>query len=460
MRLSPLPLHMAAGTDSRAWLPPVPGDSPARADSGPGGAGPAGRRRPGPGPGGCGRCGTAVQQYSTALSPHQRINTASHQRTVPHVASAGSGPQAQGGMKWRCCAVAAACTLSFLLQPPYYNQVVFDLPQNPGAADEDEGGLPINRKLTRLVLTPGIGTPGGAAAAPRSPSQPGSEGGRRSPWRLVAESPAAQDRRGGSGTPLSAHRRSPLGAASPAAAGGGGDDAWRQLRGQLLQRCQADGGGIRVTTAKRRVTAPPSDEPSTQPQLAAAVPPPAPPPELPPVSPTPARGAPAADKPSSKPSSRLAPQWGAAAGAPVGQGGGGGSFSAPVTAAPAFGGFGGSAPAGSGGKGKPPHPVLALRCLCKPFCCRCCSLWLVHYFKRAAPPWPVTLVSTPSAHSVAPGAAAPAPHPSFIPAAAFEGAKPGYAFKMDGSGLGYYKDSPLPSAGSLLGSALGAPLPP
>jgi hypothetical protein len=49
----------------------------------------------------------------------------------------------------------------------------------------------------------------------------------------------------------------------------------------------------------------------------------------------------------------------------------------------------------------------------------------------------------------APGKAAGA---FFLPAAAFEGAKPGYVFKLDGSGLGYYRDQQLPTAGSLFGA--------
>ncbi|WIA09323.1 hypothetical protein OEZ85_008730 [Tetradesmus obliquus] len=46
----------------------------------------------------------------------------------------------------------------------------------------------------------------------------------------------------------------------------------------------------------------------------------------------------------------------------------------------------------------------------------------------------------PTAAGAAPPAAAAASAAAFIPAAAFEGAKPGYVFKQDASGLGYYRD--------------------
>lgn len=44
--------------------------------------------------------------------------------------------------------------------------------------EEEEGGLPLNRKLTRLVLTPGSATPG-ARGGPHSPIPYDSNGRRR-----------------------------------------------------------------------------------------------------------------------------------------------------------------------------------------------------------------------------------------------------------------------------------------
>jgi hypothetical protein len=58
----------------------------------------------------------------------------------------------------------------------------------------------------------------------------------------------------------------------------------------------------------------------------------------------------------------------------------------------------------------------------------------------------------PTAAGTAPAAAAAAAA-AFIPAAAFEGAKPGYVFKQDASGLGYYRDGGPFSVSAAAGSA-------
>lgn len=156
-------------------------------------------------------------------------------------------------------------------------------PRRPARADEAPGGaLPLGSKLTRLVLTPGSATPG--AARRGSPAPYDSTGRRRSPWQLVADSPASHQR--SSQTPLSQPRRSPVALASPAAAPASGapGSRWQQLQHQLLQRCQADEGGVRITAAKARAkpAAPePAPAPSPAAKPAAA---PAPIPELPPYS--------------------------------------------------------------------------------------------------------------------------------------------------------------------------------
>lgn len=186
----------------------------------------------------------------------------------------------------------------------------------------------------------------------------------RSPWRLVAESPASQRHAGSSsGTPLSAHRRSPLGAASPAGAAaaspavGGPASRWHQLQHQLLLRCKADGGGVRVTVAKKRASsmlpAPPSPPP--------ALPPPGPVPELPAVSLEPAPKPAAA--PAVPPPKPAAP-FGAAPGAF-------GAASGGAFGTAAFGGlsFGGSPASSAGG---------IFRCHARDACClrrSICGSW-------------------------------------------------------------------------------------
>lgn len=277
----------------------------------------------------------------------------------------------------------------------------------------------MNRQLTRLVLTPGSATPGVRASAQRSPAPHDSTGRRRygppirciaatadtsccsavqnvvasnlaaffniqqplthsksqllgcldphathrSPWRLVAESPSSNLRGGGgssSQTPLSQPRRSPLGPASPGAAvaspaAGGAAGRLQQLRQQLLQRCQGEGGGIRVTVAKKRAA------PAALPATAAspstpALPPPTPTPELPAFSlagATPPR--PAAAQPASS-AVATAPAFGLGGAAAGGFGPASGGFGATPGAfgGGGFGTFGSTStasPTTAGGQG-------------------------------------------------------------------------------------------------------------
>lgn len=187
---------------------------------------------------------------------------------------------------------------------------------------------------------------------------------RRSPWRLVAESPASQRHAGSSSTtPLSAQRRSPLVLASPGGAaaalpsGGGAAGRWQQLQHQLLQRCQADGGGVRVTVAKKRASTALPASPSPPP----ALPPPAPVPELPAVSLEPAAKQAAA--PAAPPAKPAAP-FGAAAGAF-------GAASGGAFGTAAFGGLSfGTSPASSAGGNLLPCTLFV--CCCNAACgCLC-----------------------------------------------------------------------------------------
>ena len=118
----------------------------------------------------------------------------------------------------------------------------------------------------------------------------------RSPWRLVRDSPLSQQQQlqqQQQASPLgrtspSHTRRTPAGAASPAAGVAGG---WAQLQQQLLVRCRSEEGGVRVTAVMRRQLPPAQPAPAATAAAAAAVSPPLP--ALPPVS-LPAAAKPAA----------------------------------------------------------------------------------------------------------------------------------------------------------------------
>lgn len=304
--------------------------------------------------------------------------------------------------------------------------------------------LPANRRLTRLVLTPGSATPGGSRGGPRrgSPAAYDSTGRRRSPWRLVSESPVSQ-RRASSGTPLSAQRPSPLALASPAAAASpaahAGADRWQRLQQQLLQRCQGEGGGVRVTAAKPAVRPAAAAAASPAAQLAAPAAPPAPVPELPAFSLAGVQAQPAA--PAAK--APAAPPAPAAFGSVAAFG----AASAPAFgAAPVAGfgvAFGAASPSSSATSSGALLPMPSL------------LLLMLRLLLAGGLLPPLRAICWPNRAALArppacrPGDAAGA---FFLPAAPFEGARPGYVFKMDGSGLGYYRDAPLPTAGSLFGA--------
>ena len=278
----------------------------------------------------------------------------------------------------------------------------------------------------------------------------------RSPWQLLADSPASQRRGSVSGTPASQPRRSPLALASPAAASlaAGAAGRWQQLQQQLLQRCQGEGGGIRITAAKARAR--PAAAAAPSPPAKPAAPAPAPVPELPPFSLAGAAkpAAPAAPAAKAAAAPAAAPTFGAAAPA-------GGLFGAAASApdfgaasapafgaaasAPAFGGLSfGSAPASTSAAAGERWSLLATAARAAAAAAAAAALFLAWLHQPPAHPlvWPPLSANTPGDGAF------------FLPAARFEGAKPGYVFKMDGSGLGYYRDQQLPTAGSLFGAPL------
>jgi hypothetical protein len=250
-------------------------------------------------------------------------------------------------------------------------------------ADATDSGLLLNRKLTRLVLTPGSTTPAsrrggtGGTGGLHSPGLYDSAGRQRSPWRLAADCPASQQRGSASKTPLSERQRSPLGRAALGAMTAGGGSGWQALQQQLLQRCQADGGGLRITTAKKRVPALAAAASPAAPAVQLQLPPPTPALELPPYSmasaqpaakaaPKPAVGKPAAAAPSAQaPPSQAPTSASLSAPAALPAAGGGGSGAGAFT--PAFGtASSASAPAAAGERW-----LLPSRC----FCYYCCCCW-------------------------------------------------------------------------------------
>ena len=278
----------------------------------------------------------------------------------------------------------------------------------------------------------------GPPGAPRlhgSPAVHDSAGRRRSPWRLVSESPVSQPR-GSGATPLSAQRRSPLALASPAAAHTSpGRGRWTGLPGAAAaavarERAAASGSPLpRRRHGPRRWAAPAS--PAAPP---AAVPTPVP--ELPAFSL--AGAAKPAASPAAKPAAPAAPAFGAApaAGGMFGAAGSALAFGAAST--PAFG-------AGSGlSFGAPATSAATGALVCSVLCCL--SWLLLPLLRAAAAVAGRGRVAPPRLPACRPGGA------FFLPAAAWEGPKPGYVFKLDGSGLGYYKDRALPTAGSLFGA--------